>query len=160
MPHCKEGVGMQLCGFLIAEDLWGGGASDSLYHAVAGYLEEQQKFQEMDRVFDAVKNMYKVVAFLNLLDRGFRAKMAAWKRGKQQTIQPPSCKSDERFKGRTTVYAAGIAHDRSGNERGVNVCKRSALLKRGFHHNMNPIRFNCVWRCWAFRANFMYKPVL
>ena len=25
---------------------------------------------------------------------------------------------------------------------------------------MNPLRFNYVWREWAFRANFMYKSVL
>ena len=156
----KGGVGMMLHGYLIAEDLWGGGTSDSLYHAVAGYLEEQQRFQEKDRVFDAVNNIYKIVTFLNILDQGFRAKMVTRKHGKQQTLQPPSCKSDERFTGRKTMYAAGIAHDRSGNERGVNVCKRLALMKRRFHQRMNPIRFNCIWKYWAFRANFMYKPVL
>ena len=86
--------------------------------------------------------------------------MAAWLAGKQQTLQPPSAKSDERFRDRTTVYAATIARDRSGNERAVNVCKRSGSMKRGFWPGINPIRFNYVWREWAFRANFMYKPIL
>ena len=85
--------------------------------------------------------------------------MAAWKREKQQTGKPPSSRPDERFRGRKAMCVTGAAHDRPGNERGVNVSKRSALLKRGFHHGMNPVRFNCVWRCWAFRANFMFKPV-
>ena len=102
----------------------------------------------------------RVVAFLNIYDRGYRAKLSAWLAGKQQTLQPPSAKSDERFADRTTVYAATIVHDRSGNERAVNVCKRSGMMKRGFLPGMNPIRFNYVWREWAFRANFMYKPVL
>ena len=61
-----------------------------------------------------------------------------------------SSKSGERFKERMTVYAATIAHDRSGNERAVNVCKRSGVMKRGFKPNMNPIRFNYAWRGWAF----------
>ena len=88
------------------------------------------------------------------------AKMAAHLEGKQEVVQPPASKSDERFRGRMTVYAATVAHDRSGNERSVNVCKRSAMMKRGFKPGMNPIRFNAVWRGWAFRANFMYEAVL
>jgi hypothetical protein len=64
-------------------------------------------------------------------------------------------RSDERFRDRKTVYAASVAYDCSGNERGVNVPKRSGLIKRGFHQRMNPIRFNCVWRCWAFCAKLM-----
>ena len=105
-------------------------------------------------------NESKVIEFLNILDQGYRAKLAAWSQGKQLALQPPSSKSDQRFKGRKTVYAAAIAHDRSGNERAVNVCKRSGLMKRGFQEGMNPIRFNYAWRTWGFQANFMYKPVL
>ena len=86
--------------------------------------------------------------------------MAAYLEGKQEVVQPPASKSNERFRGRMTVYAATVAHDRSGNERSVNVCKRSAMMKRGFKPGMNPIRFNAVWRGWAFRANFMYESVL
>ena len=66
--------------------------------------------------------------------------MAGWLEGKQKVIQPPASRSDERFRDRTTVYAATVAHDRSGNERSVNVWKRSAMMKRGFKSGMNPIR--------------------
>jgi hypothetical protein len=156
----KGGVGVQLCGWLVVEDLWGGGVSDTDYNLRSGYLRDQQQFQDKDLVFDDNNVVGRIVRFVILLDRGYRAKSAAWKHGKQLTLQPPSSRSDERFRGRKTVYAATVAHDRSGNERGVNVSKRSGLMKRGFHHGMNPIRFNCVWKCWAFRANFMYKPVL
>ena len=111
-------------------------------------------------MFGADNEVDQIIPFLIVLDRGYRAKMSAWKHGKQLTLQPPSSRSDERFRERKTVYAAGIAHDRSGNERAVNVSKRSGLMKLGFQTIMNPIRFNCAWRCWAFQANFMYKPVL
>ena len=104
--------------------------------------------------------MGKLLTWLIIYDRGYRAKMAAWLEGKQRVLQPPASKSDERFKGRTTVYAATIAHDRSGNERAVNVCKRSGAMSRGFKPLMNPVRFNYVWRGWAFQANFMYQSVL
>ena len=144
----------QSCGWLGGWTLWGGGVSNTDYNKRAGYLEEQEKFQLSDIVWGAV------VAFLNILDRGYRAKFAAFNSGKQLSIQPPSSKSDRRFKGRTTVYAATIAHDRSGNERAVNVCKRSGLMKRGYHQAMDPVRFGYAWLTWGFQANFMYKPVV
>jgi len=128
--------------------------SDSDYNRKAGYLEAQEEFQKDDLVCG------QIIPFLNLLDRGYRGKMAAWQTGRQQALQPPSSKSDQRFAGRQTLYAACIAHDRSGNERAVNICKRSGLMKRGFSQEMSATRFNYVWRCWGFRANFMYKPVL
>ena len=53
----------------------------------------------------------KLVKWLILYDRGYRAKMAAWLEGKQLDLQPPASKSDKRFRGRTTIYAATIAHD-------------------------------------------------
>ncbi len=75
-------------------------------------------------------------------------------------LQPPSAKSDKRFKGRQTVCAGCIAHDRSGNERVVNVGKRAGLFKKGFKQQMSAVRFNNAWRTWGFQANFMYRPVL
>ena len=49
---------------------------------------------------------------------------------------------------------------RSGNERGVNVSKRSGYTEEGFKLNKDQNTFNDVWLCWAFQANFMYDPVL
>ena len=141
---------MQLCGWIVNEDLWVGGVSDTEYNKHAGYLQKQKEFQEKDLVYGEGDSVGKVLAWLIIYDRGYRAKMAAWLEGKQKVLQPPASKSDERFKERTTVYAATVAHDRSGNERAVNVCKRSGMIKRGFKPNMNPIRFNYVWRGWAF----------
>ena len=86
--------------------------------------------------------------------------MAGWSEGKQKVLQTPARKSDERFRGGTTVYAAIAALDRSGNQRSVNVGKLSAMMQCGFKPGMYPIRFNYVWRGWAFQANFMYEAVL
>ena len=83
-----------------------------------------------------------------------------WLEGNQQTLQPPLARSNEMFRYRTMVYAPTVAHDRSGNERAVNVCKRSQMMKRGLYPGMNLIRFNYVWKVWAFWANFIYKSVL
>ena len=41
-----------------------------------------------------------MVEFLNILDRGYHAKLAALSQGKQLALQPPPSKSDQRFKGR------------------------------------------------------------
>ena len=62
----KGGVGIQLCEWLIAWDLWGGGVSDTDYNARAGYLAVQQQFQEWDLVFDAEKDDHTILAFLIL----------------------------------------------------------------------------------------------
>lgn len=132
----------------------GRGVSDSDYNKKAGYLQAQNDFQETDLVDGEVKK------FHNILDRGYRGKMAAWQCGQQMALQPPSAKSDQRFQGKQTIYAGCIAHDRSGNERGVSVCKRSGLMSRGFREGMSAKRFNYAWRTWGFQANFMYKPVL
>ena len=102
----------------------------------------------------------RIVRFLNMLDRGYKAKQASYEQGGQGTLQPPTSRSNERFTDRTTVYAAFIAHNWSGNERAVNVCKRSAMVKRGLVPNMNLTRLNYVWRGWVFRANFMYRSIL
>ena len=130
--------------------------SDSDYNNNEGYLDDQTKFSEKDRVGEDEK----LIPFTNGLDKGYRAKMAAWKNGKQIAIQPPYAKSDKRFTGRQTIYAGCIAHDRAGNERGVNVSKHSSLFQSGFKAGMSPIRFQKAWRTWAFQTNFMYKLVL
>ena len=151
----KAGIGIMLCGWLLVAALWGGGVSDTDYNQREGYLDKQDKFAQKDLVDG------EVVTFLNILDRGFRAKMAAWEHGRQLALQPPQTKSDERFRGSQTVYSAGIATDRAGNERGVNVSKRSDLFgRRGFNTGTNVHRFQRAWLVWSFQANFMYDPVL
>ena len=102
----------------------GRGNIDTEYNKKSGYLQKQREFQEKDLVFGEEGSIGKLVMWLIIYNRGYRVKMAAWLEGKQLVLQPPASESDERFRGRTTIYAATIAHDRSGNERAVNVCKR------------------------------------
>ena len=108
----RGGVGVQLCGWIVNEDLWVGGVSDTEYNKHAGYLQKQKEFQEKDLVYGEGDSVGKVLAWLVIYDRGYRAKMAAWLEGKQKVLQPRASKSDERFKERTTVYAATVARDR------------------------------------------------
>ena len=75
-------------------------------------------------------------------------------------IQPVFGNSDQKFKGKDTIISGSVASMRSGNERGVNVSKRSGYTEEGFKLNKDQNTFNDVWLCWAFQANFMYDPVL
>ena len=88
-------------------------------------MDEQKKFQESDKVDG------EVIKFRNILDRGYRGNDAAHLMD-QLCLQPPSAKSDRRFRGKESIYAGAVARDRSGNERGVRVMKRSGLFKSGF----------------------------
>ena len=69
-------------------------------------------------------------------------------------------KSDKRFSRSQTISSASVASDRGANERTVNVSKRAGYIKRGLRPNMCPINFHKAWKTTAFKANFMYKPVL
>ena len=72
--------------------------------------------------------------------------MAALQSGRQLLIQTPFAKSDQRFNGIETIYAGSVTHDRSGNERVLDVSKRCGSVKRGFRQGMSAVRFNYVWR--------------
>jgi hypothetical protein len=150
----KGGIMTQLCGWIGVHDLWGGNVSDSNYNENAGYLDEQWAFQKLDLVDG------EVVPFTNVYDKGYRARAICWRKGRQLVAQPIYAKSDQRFKGSDTLISASVASDRGGNERGVNVSKRSGIIKRGFKANMDTQMFQDVWITWAFQANFMYDPVL
>ena len=154
----KGGVSVQLNGWTQAGALWPGRVSDSDYNRREGYLQTQQEFQERDLV--EIDGKLEVLPFLNVYDKGYRARTVAWKNGNQEVLQPTFAPSDRRFNGRETKLSASIASDRGGNERAVNVSKRSAYISRGFRPNMDSERFDIAWRTWNFKSNFMFKPVL
>ena len=118
----------------------------------SGYMDAQKQFQEADLVDG------KIVKFHNILDRGYRGNVAA-QRMDQLSLQPPSARSDRRFRGKETIYAGTVARDRSGNERGVKVMKRSGLFRDGFKEGMSAKRFCDALLLWGFQVNFMYQPV-
>ena len=60
---------------------------------------ESERVREKERlVFDTDDGVGTIVTFVNIYDRGYWTKLAAWLAGKQQTLQPPSAKSVERFR--------------------------------------------------------------
>ena len=149
----KGGIFTQCCGWMGTHDLWGGNVSDTEYNKSAGYLNEQETYQQTDLVDG------ELVPFLNIYDKGYRAREVCRRHG-QLTAQPAFCKSDKRFSGARTLYSASIASDRGGNERAVLVSKRSGLIKRGFKTGMDAKQFQDAWLTWGFQSNFMFESVL
>ena len=106
-------------------------------------------------------NWKRVVVILNVYDNGYRAKMVAWRTGKQLVLQPEWAESDKRFRRDQTLLSASVAADRGGGgERAVKVCKWVWYISRGFLPNMSPKQLNKAWTTWSFQANLILNPVL
>jgi hypothetical protein len=148
----KGGVFLQLCGWLGVWNLWTGAVSDTKYLVTSGILDAQENFAKKIDITSKIP-------FTNILDKGYRCSVAAWQKG-QYVLQPFFAKSDQQFSTEQLIPSAAIATDRGGNERAVNVCKRSGLLQRGLDHHGSTTRLDDAWLAWSFQANFMYKPVL
>ena len=134
--------------------MWVGATSDSHYQEKSNIFEKQHEFAASDLVDGAH------IPFTNILDKGYRVSLPAWRNGKQLVIQPTFKNSDKKFSARDTVHTANIATTRSGNERAVNRCKLSGYIRRGIHPRSKPSTMDDVWLVWSFQTNFMYKPVL
>jgi hypothetical protein len=147
----KGGVFIQLCGWLGVWNLWTGAVSDSYYIVHSGILAAQEKFAKAD--------ISSSMPFTNILDKGYRCSVAAWRKG-QYVLQPRFAKSDQQFTTEHLLSSAAIATDRGGNERAVNVCKRAGVLQRGLAQNGSTADLDDAWLAWSFQANFMFKPVL
>jgi hypothetical protein len=128
-----------------------GAISETEYQTRSSVFEYMQWF--IDR-FD------KGISFTNIVDKGYRCFMTAWRAGKQLFFQPAFAKSDRKFNTCEVNRSSKVASDRSGNERAVNVAKRAGVLKRGLRPNESPDVIADVRIAWGFQANFMYKPVL
>ena len=150
----KDGCFVQLCGWMGVEELWTGAISDSKYQIMTEIFKKQQEFSEKDFVNG------KILPFHNILDKGYRVSLIAWREGHQTVSQPVFAKSDTRFTGEETITSASVAADRSGNERAVNVCKRSGYLQRGLSTKACPVRMSNIWLTWSFQTNFMFESVL
>ena len=121
----KGGISNQLCGWIRTADLWTGAVSDTDYNKRAGYLRKQMDFQSKDLVGG------RTVPFTIIYDKGYRAKLVAWRMGKQRVLQPVGVKSDKRFGRDETLLTAAVAHDRGSNERAVNMSKRAWYVSWG-----------------------------
>ena len=154
----KGGIFIQLCGWMGTAHLWVGAVSDTDYNKRAGYMEEQEQFAEEDLVL--INGVLMLLAFMNIYGKGYRAKAVAHRAGKQLVLQPAFAESDKHFNRNQTLLSASVATDRGGNERAVNVSKRSWYVKRGFQPNSDPKQMNNAWLTWSFQSNFMYAPIL
>ena len=95
-----------------------------------------------------------------MFDKGYRNRLAAWRTGKQLTLQPEFARSDQKFGRNATLTSARIAADRSGNERAVRLTKLSDYIKRGLSKRQEFKRLDDAWLVWGFQVNFMYREVL
>ena len=121
----------------------------------------RQLFAETDLVeLNSGTGILEVLPFTNVYDKGYRAKMIAWRCGWQHVLQPEWAESDRRFGQEQTLITASVATDWAGNKRAVNVCKRAWYISWGFTPNMPPKRMNDAWTTWSLQANFMFDPVL
>uniref|UniRef100_A0A7S1UPM4 DDE Tnp4 domain-containing protein n=1 Tax=Grammatophora oceanica TaxID=210454 RepID=A0A7S1UPM4_9STRA len=99
----KGGVFIQLCGWLGVWELWMGAVSDTYYIMKSGILGSQKDFALLDLSSD--------VPFTNILDKGYRCSVAAWRLG-QFVLQPSFAKSDQQFTTNHLLSSAAIATDR------------------------------------------------
>ena len=118
----KGGVLAQFCGWIGTLELWAGAISDTDYLTTAGILKLQDEFSKKD-------NSLRNLPFLNIMDKGYRILLAAWRAGKQLLLQPFYAKSDRKFNTNEVLVSSTVASDRSGNERAVNVAKRARMLR-------------------------------
>ena len=151
--NCAKGaVFLQPCGWIGTTELWTGHISDT------EYMERNKIFQLQEEYVQSCQDPR--IPFTNILDRGYRVALSAWKTGKQTIIQPAFVKADKKFSSKKVLYSATVATDRSGNERAVNVCTRSLRIRRGLGKLENPKNMSDLWLTWSFQCNFMFKSVV
>ena len=148
----KGGIFLQLCGWMGGWELHLGAISDTAYFENSGLLSEQLEFQKNDSSSD--------LSFTNILDKGYRSILAAWRAGGQLLLQPFFAKSDRKFTSKEVLLSAAVASDRSANERAVKRMKCSGMISRGIHQSEGLEMMADLWIAWGFQCNFMYKPVL
>ena len=150
----KGGVAIQACGWILVFVLFTGGTSDTLYFEKCKALKKQHTFASQDLVLG------KVLPFLNILDKGYRCTVEAFRNGEQEVLQPTFAKKGHTFTAKDTLTTASIATDRAGNERAVNRLKSSGYIKGGVESSQSYKTVNDACLCYGFQVNFMYKSVM
>ena len=150
----KGGVAIQACGWILVFMLFTGGTSDTLYFEKCKALKRQHAFALQDLIDG------KMVPFLNILDKGYRCTVEAFRHGEQEVLQPTFAKKGKTFSAKDTLTTASIATDRAGNERAVNRLKTSGYIKGGVEKAQSYRTVNDAWLCYGFQVNFMYKSVM
>ena len=125
--------------------MWLGAVSDSVYLEKSGLLGYQELFQKSDATSS--------ISSTNILDKGYRCVLAAWRAGGQLLLQPFFAKSDRKFTSHEVLLSGALATDRSANKRTVNRMKASSMIARGIHQQQDLARFADLWIAWGFQGN-------
>ena len=147
----KGGVFVQTCGWMGVNSLWSGSVSDSEYMTKSFILKEQMEFALNDMVNGIM------IAFTNVMDKGYRITMDCQEAGNQKTLQPDFMRSDKQFRAVESLSSATVASDRSGNERCVRLSKQSGFVRRGKSGNGSLTRLDNAWLGWGFMCNFLFE---
>ena len=126
------------------------------YLPASGILEMQEQFVSV-QPRDSNGN---IIPFTNVLDKGYRLVVVAWRAGGQFGLQPAFAKSDRKFTSNEVLKTSSVAHGRSGNERVVGLSKMAGYIKRGLQNHQSTSTLADMWLVWGFRCNFMFRPVL
>ena len=150
--NCAKGrVLVQTCGRMGVHSLWSGSISDSEYMTKSFILKEQMEFALNDMVNGIM------IAFTNVMDKGYRITMDCQEAGNQKTLQPDFMRSDKQFRAVESLSSATVASDRSGNERCVRLSKQSGFVRRGKSGNGSLTRLDNAWLGWGFMCNFVFE---
>jgi hypothetical protein len=144
---------LQLCGWFGTWELWVGAISDTDYQVTSGIF----KFQEQ---FTSNCANHSDLPFTNIMDKGYRCRLAAWRTGRQLLLRPLFARSDRKFNTREIIHSSAISAGRAANERAVNVSKRSGYLARGMKTHGDATELADAWLAWSLQINFMIKSQL
>ena len=152
MCCAKAGVAVQLCSWIHGLPLNTGHSDDTRFIQDTEILQKQKIFAENDK--SSTK------PFLNIFDKGYQCTLMASQHN-QKCLQPAFAEFDKQFADNMTLYSGAVAVVRSGNERAVNRCKMSWVLKKGAVEQKWDVDFLCdVWEAWTFQVNFMFAKFL
>jgi len=146
MCCAKAGVAVQLCSWIFGLPLVTGHSDEDRQIKDTKILEQQKRFSDNDETSNR--------SFLNVFDKGYHQRLETQEHD-QMCCQPDL--ADESFGGNKVLRTGCIAVVRSGNERGVNRCKQSWMIKRGCYDQLWDVGFLCdIWEAFTFRVNFMF----
>ena len=145
MCCAKAGVAAQLCNWIFGLPLVTGHSDDDQQIEQTKILELQKMFADGDILPDG-----KIIAFLNVFDKGYHQVLEALKQG--QFVLTPDKSTAIANDGASLIRAAAVAVLRSGNERAVLRAKLSSFVERGMHNGQCwDIDFLCdVWEAWTY----------
>jgi hypothetical protein len=126
--NCGKGaVYIQPCGWMGSHELWSGGVSDSQYMTDGNVFNTLNTFIQRHKPDEEKKK----IKFTIILDGGYRIVVEAFNNGGHFTLQPVFGDGDRHFTTEETILSAGVATDRSGNERAVRYSKISNYITKG-----------------------------